>query len=295
MWTALVAILMTVAACAPPPRPAFDSERAHADVVRQVEFGPRIPGSAGQRACADWLVTTLGELADEVEVDHFEAAGVPLINVVARFRPEEGVRVLLASHWDSRPHADHDRQPGRRQEPVPGANDGGSSTAVLIELARMFHVSRPEIGVDLVFFDGEDYGDFGRGFQEVLLGSQRYASTFKGVRPRFGILLDMIGDHDLLLPQEMNSWSCCRQTVEKVWKVAAELGYGEVFVSKRGPAVIDDHLPLNQVGLGVIDIIDMDYPAWHTTEDVPAQVSSKSLGVVGAVIAEVVYRERVKP
>lgn len=296
MWIAWFLSLLTVAACAPPPgRPAFDAERAYADVVAQVGFGARTPGSDGHRACAAWLEATLRELADEVAVDRFESAGLPLINVVARFRPEERSRVLLASHWDSRPHADQDRDPARRLDPVPGANDGASSTAVLLELARMFHASRPEVGIDLVFFDGEDYGDFSRGYREVLLGSQRYAKTFEGPRPRFGILLDMIGDGDLRLPQEVNSWSCCRQTVEKVWRVAAELGHGDVFLPQRGSAVVDDHLPLNEVGLGVIDIIDIEYPWWHTTGDLPERVSAKSLGIVGDVVAEVVYRERVKP
>jgi len=270
--------------------PGFDGARAFADLETQVGFGPRIPGSPGHQRTRAWLAATLTPLAGEVSEDRFEAAGLPLVNLTARFRPDAEERVWLLAHWDTRPHADLDPDPARRR--LPGANDGASGVAVLVELARLFHARPPRVGVDLIFLDGEDYGEFEPELSEVLLGSQRLARVYRGPRPRFGLLLDMVGDRDLLLRREALSAACCARTVDKVWGVAAELGHGAVFVAGPGPEVLDDHVPLNRKGLGVVVLIDLEYEAWHTTLDLPERTSAKSLEVIGQVVAEVVYRER---
>jgi len=268
----------------------FDAERAHKDVARQVQFGPRIPGTDGHRRTLSWLRDTLTPLADELHEDHFEKIGLPLVNVVARFRPEKEARILIAAHWDTRPRADQDRDPKRRSAPVPGANDGGSGVAILVELARMLARQPPPIGVDLVFFDGEDYGNFSAG--TMLLGSQHYAANPMLPLPRFGILLDMVGDSDLCLKREMYSDDCCRSVVDEVWGTAAALGHGEVFLDERGPAILDDHVPLILAGIPMIDIIDLDYPWWHTTGDRPERTSAKSLRAVGETVAAVIYHQK---
>ena len=298
MRSAGVGLAVAVASCAasgrdtPAERPRFEGARAQAAVEAQVAFGPRVPGTPEHDAMRAWLVATLDRLASKVEEDRFTAARVGMVNVVARFRPDQEQRVMLFAHWDTRPRAEHDPDPARREEPIPGANDGASGVAVLLELARLFHASPPALGVDLVFLDGEDFGTFEPALADVLLGAQRFAKTYRGPRPRFGILLDMVGDRDLRIPREQNSEACCVRTLDKIWALAKELGHGAVFVEAAGPSVLDDHIPLNRAALGVVDLIDIDYPSWHTTHDTPDKTSAASLGAVGEVLAELIYGER---
>jgi hypothetical protein len=291
---ALLAALLSTACASPAAgkRPPFDAERAFADLETQVGFGPRVPGSEGHARTRAWLVETLTAQGAKVEEDAFQAAGLDLHNIVARFRPEAAARVMLFAHWDTRPVADMDPDPARRAQPVPGANDGASGVAVLLELGRMFAAAPPPVGVDLVLLDGEDQGEFRPPYDGVLLGSKRFAKVYRGPRPRLGILLDMVGDRQLAIPREELSRACCPRTVEKIWQAAKDLGHGGVFVDEDGAAVIDDHVPLNRAGLGVVDLIDFSYPAWHTTSDLPEATSAASLRAVGEVVAEVVYREK---
>lgn len=279
--------------------PVFSGERAFSYLLKQTSFGPRNPNSAGHAACRNYLAATLRSFADEVRLQEFTAGGydgevLRLTNIIASFRPEIPQRILLCAHWDTRPRADRDEDPTRRDEPILGANDAGSGVAVLLELASLLKATPPPVGVDIVLFDGEDYGkegDTGR----YLLGSRYFARTKDpGYVPQFGILLDMVGDANLELPRELNSVQYAPDIVSLVWSTARELGVTQ-FIDAHGEEILDDHVPLNEAGIKTIDIIDFAYPDathryWHTHQDIPEHCSAGSLEAVGTVVTHVIYR-----
>jgi hypothetical protein len=276
-------------------RPTFSGANAFAHVQTQVQFGPRIPGSDGHARQLAWMVEWLESRADTVVADsftHVTSAGdtLPLVNLLARFTPEADRRLLLLAHWDTRPRADQSANEEDRSAPVPGANDGASGTAILLELADMLGTQRPGVGVDLLFVDGEDYGP---GPEDMYLGSKRFAAHADPEAIAYAVLLDMVGDIDPAFPAEAYSSEYAPQVVQRVWGVARDLGYGRYFPLRVGPRVNDDHIPLNEAGIPTVDVIDFDYgpgnALWHTLEDVPANVSPTTLGMVGEVIAELVY------
>ena len=266
----------------------FDGQRALEDVATQLAFGPRIPGTPGHTATGDWILQRLEATADSVVVQSFEHVTLEgdtlaLRNFLGRFRPNAERRILYVAHWDTRPVADQSRNLGAQQQPVPGANDGASGVAVLLGVADALKARAPDIGVDLLFVDGEDYGDFGRGV-DVLLGSRYYADNLPpGALPEFAVVWDMVGDRDLEVPQEGNSMLAAPAVVRRVWEVAAELGYGRHFPDRAGRPITDDHVSLHAVGIKAIDVIDFDYEYWHTTEDTLDKVSAESLQVIGDV------------
>lgn len=274
-------------------RPAFDSARAFGYLEHQVAFGPRIPGREGHARQLEWMRSFLAERADTVleqRFTHTTRAGeiLRLTNLFARFRPELEERVLLLAHWDTRPLADQANTAAERNLPVPGANDGASGTAVLLELANLFAESPPPIGVDLLFVDGEDFGPTG---EDMYLGAKHFAANLPaGYRPFYGILLDMVADRDPLFTIEGNSRDMAPEVVQRVWDLAREMGYGDLFVDRPGYYIEDDHIPLNRAGIRTIDVIDLDYAPWHTPRDLPENTSAETLGVVGEVMAELVYR-----
>jgi len=282
------------------PVPTFKGKDAFAYLVKQTDFGPRNPNSKGHEACLGFLEETLRRSADRVRLQHFTHRGYGeemwLTNVIASFRPELQDRILLCAHWDTRPRADRDENMMRRNQPILGANDGASGVAVLLHLADLMKASPPPVGVDVVLFDGEDYGREGD-LANYLLGSRFFvAQKPSDYRPRFGILLDMVGDRFLELPKEGNSIRLAPDIVELVWNKARELGI-EQFSSKVGIEIFDDHLPLNRAGIKTIDIIDFNYPDetnrfWHTHNDVPQNCSPESLEAVGTVLTHVVYTRR---
>ncbi len=269
----------------------FDGRQALRWVEHQVAAGPRIPNTAAHRAIGDWLVAELRTRADAVEVQeftHVTQAGdtLHLRNVIARFRPADPNRVLYVSHWDSRPRADQDPDQAKRLLPVPGANDGASSTAVLLGVADAFKRAPPSVGVDLVFVDGEDWGDFDG--PDVLLGSRHFARNLPaGYRPLFAVVWDMVGDRDQVFEQEGYSLDRAPEVVERVWTAAEDLGLRRVFRARRGGYVTDDQVPLLEAGLRAIDVIDLEYGPnnsyWHTTADTPDKLSAESLANVGRV------------
>jgi len=294
-WLSL--ILLFSAGCATGGRPEghllFDGSNALRQVEKQVAFGPRVPGSDSHTACEVYLLETLAASADTVTTDrwsHVTASGdtLLLVNIQASFNPGARERVLLCAHWDTRPIAEHDPDPGKRGTPIPGANDGGSGVAVLLEMSRVFSLSRPEVGVDIVLFDGEDYGDF-YADQDVLLGSRRFAIEQRSYRPVLGILLDMVGDRNASFPYEGHSWASLPQHCKLVWDTAESLGYREIFQRQVGPAVTDDHIPLLKAGIRCIDIVQMGLPYWHTQGDTPDKCSPAALEAVGRTLAVVVY------
>ncbi len=276
--------------------PRFDDGSAYALVKRQVEFGPRVPGTPGHRAMLAWLEEYLSARADTVIIQRFthvtvEGVTLPLVNVLARFRPGASPPLLLLAHWDTRPRSDKATDPAERRTPVPGANDGASGTAVLLQLADMMSTTPPPRAVDVLLVDGEDYGDFGDG-RDVFLGSRYFAANLAdGYEPEFGVLLDMVGDRELEIYVEGNSNQLAPEVVDRVWNIAHRLGYRDVFRREIRHTINDDHIALNEVGIQTIDVIDFDYsPYWHTPQDTPDKVSASSLGVVGAVMARLIYR-----
>ncbi|MFN0156744.1 MAG: M28 family peptidase [Bacteroidota bacterium] len=283
------------------PVPNFDKTRAFNYLVKQTDFGPRNPNSRGHGECREFLIAEFRKLADEVGVQDFPHAGydgetLVLTNIIASFNPQLKERILLCAHWDTRPRAEQDENKARRNEPIIGANDGASGVAVLLELATLLHTQKPLIGVDLILFDGEDYGKEGD-HASYLLGSRYFALNLAPEKQyRFGILLDMVGDKFLDLPKEGNSVKFAPDIVSMVWSKAKELGYSE-FLDETGQPVYDDHLPLNEIGIKTIDIIDFNYPDpthryWHSHQDIPENCSPESLNAVGTVLTHVIYSQR---
>jgi len=277
------------------PAAAFEGKRAFQWLTRQCEFGPRVPGTTAHDSCFAFLVETLKGYTGNVETDTFSydspvlKSEVRLLNVVARFRPEWKQRVLLAAHWDTRAWADRDPIPAKRHLPVLGANDGASGVAVLLEIARALQKNPPGVGVDIAFFDGEDLGTEAdpNGF---FRGSNRYVErTSTSKQPLFVIVLDMVGKKNLALHWEGNSRAQASNIVDLVWGEAKSLGVRS-FRSDVRHTVYDDHTPFLNAGVPAIDLIDFDYPEWHTTHDTPDKCSPESLEGVGRVLLSLVTK-----
>jgi glutaminyl-peptide cyclotransferase len=280
----------------------FDGEAAYRYAATQVSFGPRIPGSPGWQKAGDWIVAQMRTRADTVIEQRWEhklanGDSVPLRNILARFRPAATERVLYLTHWDTRPIADSDPNPANRTKPILGANDAASGVGLFVALGDLLKKTPPNVGVDLLFVDGEDYGTFGPPDVDVLMGSTYFASHLPspGYQPIFGVLFDMIGDKDLNIYQEQNSIARAPEVVARVWDAAARLGYSQYFIPQPKYAVTDDHIPLLQAGLRVIDVLDIDYGPnnsyHHTLADTMDKISAKSLGIVGDVAASLVLNQ----
>ena len=267
----------------------FSGERAFAYLEKQCEFGPRVPGSIAHERTQAYLFAELEKFAEEVTLQPFEFRqqnqSVQMNNMLARFGLNGGGTILLAAHWDTRPFADRDPNPANRNKPILGANDGASGVAVLLEVARVLKSYPPPNPVIIVLFDGEDYG---KTVSNMFLGSQYFAQNMGSWTADFGVLLDMVGDRDLELPMEQYSWNADRELTEAIWRRAEEIGLPG-FQSRLGEAVIDDHLQLIQAGVSTVNIIDFNYPYWHTVEDTPDKCSPNSLEVVGRLVLSIVY------
>lgn len=277
----------------------FNGQRAFTFLEQQLVFGPRNPGSDGHEKCLQFLKTYFKNNTDSVRLQPFSffdektGKGYKLTNVIASFNPQARERIFFAAHWDTRPRADMD-QGAARQKPILGANDGASGVAVLMEMARQLKASPVDIGVDFILFDGEDYGEEGH-LEDYFLGSRYFAKNATDYRPRYGILLDMIGDAQLNLPWEGYSYQNLPNLVQRVWNLANDLGYIE-FENRVGNYISDDHVVLLQHGIPCIDIIDFAYPDashryWHTHADTADKCSPRSLETVGRVLMELIYSE----
>lgn len=276
------------------PQPRFDGTKAFRLLQQQCQFGPRNPGSSGHRKCRDWILETTSGLADTVLAQDFSYAdpytgrSLPLTNVIARFRPDARQRIWLAAHWDTRPWADRDPDPRNRSKPIPGANDGASGVAVLLELARVLKDFPPQIGVDLVFLDGEDLGRSGD-TERYFVGSRHLARNPIAPLPDYCIVIDMVGDKRLRIPMEGYSIRQAPEVMDLLWDQAEALGLAQ-FVREVGSAVEDDHVILHHLGgIRAVDLIDFDYSAglrsfWHTMDDTPPHCSAQSLSAVGALL-----------
>jgi glutaminyl-peptide cyclotransferase len=290
--------------------PTFNADSAYAFVERQVAFGPRVPNTSAHVQTGDYLAEALKMYGFEVTVQPFVATtydGKKLNarNIIGSHNPQAGKRIMLAAHWDSRPFADEDST--RATQPVPGANDGASGVGVLLEIARTIHEAsnKPDIGLDLVFFDAEDWGnsevatdDFG-GF---CLGSRYWANNrhVPNYTAYFGVLLDMVGAKGATFPKEGYSTRNANEVVRTVWNTASQLGYSNYFIDQQGPAITDDHVPVNEVAkFPMIDIIhtrvnDLSrtfFDDWHTTGDTMKNIDRNTLKAVGQTLLQVVYNE----
>jgi hypothetical protein len=278
------------------PRP-FAAEAALKYAAAQVAFGPRIPGTEGHAAQARWLDSLLTARADTLVVQRWTHVSVrgdslPLTNFVARFNPGATERILFLAHWDTRPRSDGTRAlPADSAKPVPGANDGASGVAVLLGVADALKAAPPKVGVDLLFVDGEDYGDFFTERNDVLIGSRYYGAHQVGPKPLYAVLFDMVGDKNLRISQEGNSMIGAGEVVDLVWDTARKLGYGAIFVPFENITLTDDHVELQQAGIRAIDVVDFDYPYWHTPNDTMDKISAQSLGIVGRLALALVARE----
>jgi Zn-dependent M28 family amino/carboxypeptidase len=270
--------------------PTFNADKAFDYLKKQCSFGPRPPGVTAHEKTKDYLASELKKYANSVVLQNFTHKSgeriLNLTNIIAIFGPNVDKKVILAAHWDTRPFADRDSDPKKRSQPIPGANDGASGVAVLLELARAFRSETPPIKIIMVLFDGEDYG---KNSGEMFLGSRHFARKIRPEWvPEYGILLDMIGDKDLDIYIEQNSINAAPDVVRKVWNLADDLKL-KGFYRKVGYSITDDHIELINVGIECIDIIDFNYPYWHTLEDTPGKCSPQSLETIGKLLLELIY------
>ena len=296
--------------------PQFSGDSAFQFVKSQTDFGPRVPQTEAHDLCAQWLVERLSEYADTVYVQDFRTRiyngkSMDGQNIIASFHPEASKRIVLCSHWDSRPFADHDPDEANWNTPIDGANDGASGVGVLMECARLFK-QQPigeKLGIDIIFFDLEDYGPrqdeamkyYDEDVNHWALGSQYWAKHphIYGYSAYYGILLDMVGGSNPNFAKEYYSQGYASAVHNKVWRKAFDLGYRSFFTTELGDPISDDHIPLNEAGLPTIDIIDLQpdssngsFPeVWHTLDDNIDNIDPAILQIVGNLIINVVYEE----
>jgi hypothetical protein len=279
--------------------PNFDEDNAFSYLVAQCDFGPRNPGSDGYFACLDYLITELDQSANEIILQDFSYQEqrynkrYNLENIIARYNPDSEFQTVISAHWDTRPWADQEDLRQDRDQPIIGANDGASGVAILLELARIMGENPPPIGVNLVFFDGEDLGVPGEN-ETYCQGSRFFAKNLPIPRPDEAINLDMVGDKQLVIPIERYSLEYHPKLVRHLWDRAKDMGL-DAFIGRVDYAIYDDHIPLNEIaGIPSIDLIDFKYPNsyanfWHTLNDIPENCSEESLGQVGDLMVDYIY------
>lgn len=289
--------------------PSFNADSAYSYIAKQLDFGPRVPGTEAQKACASWLQEELQRLGAKVYIQNAEATAydgtvLPIINIIGSFNPDAKTRVLLMSHWDCRPLSDEDPDKSKYNQPVDGANDGASGVGVLLEIARQAGKQSPKVGIDIFLCDAEDYGapdDFNGVKKESwwALGTQAWCKQphLAGYRANYGILLDMVGAKGATFYREYYSDRFARDVVNRVWGTAANLGLANFFINQSGAGITDDHVFVNRMtGIPTIDIIDTRiegsgtfYPHWHTSEDTLDKIDRETLAAVGKVLMNLIY------
>lgn len=288
--------------------PSFDADSAYAFVAAQTAFGPRVPGTKAHTGCAAWLEETLGRFTHDITTQRFVSRAwnnqiLNGVNIIGSFNPEARKRILLCAHWDSRPYADHDPDLANHRKPIDGANDGASGVGVLLELARLIRDHGIETGIDIIFFDLEDYGEpqdeYTDNRDTWALGSQYWAATphTPGYHAAFGILLDMVGAKDATFYLEGTSMSYAPEIMRRVWRTAHQLGYTNYFILQESNPITDDHYYINKIaGIPTIDIIHQDpatksgfFKYWHTVNDNIDNIDKNTLKAVGQTVLQVVY------
>lgn len=287
------------------PIPAFNRDSAYNYVVKQLEFGPRVVGSPESKACQAWLVEQFKAFGATVIEQDFKAKvytgeTFDATNIIAQFNPAASKRIVLSAHWDSRHIADSPLSTERQNEAILGADDGASGVAVLLEIARALGANPISMGVDIVLFDAEDYGD-SNDRNSWALGAQHWSRNLHAnpYRPKYGILLDMVGSKGARFTKEQWSMQYARPVVEKVWKLAQRMGYGNYFVDVMGNPVTDDHYFVNTIAqIPMIDIINNPVSSetgfgayWHTHNDNIDIIDPRTLRAVGQVVLATIYRE----
>ena len=277
----------------------FDANSSFSWLEKQCEFGPRNPGSQGYFDCKEFFINNLTEYSDTVFTQNFNYTELydnntfDLTNIISEFSADSDKHILLGAHWDTRPWADRDLDVTNHSTPIIGANDGASGVAVLMELAKMFNINPPPINITIVLFDGEDMGVEGIN-NSWAKGSQYFAENLPIKKPDFGIIVDMVGDSNLEIPIERNSYRVAPELMDELWDLAEKLNL-PAFKNRLGYDMYDDHIPLWEIAeIPAIDLIDFNYPNkrinyWHTLNDIPQNCSSESLGQVGSLLSNYIY------
>ena len=284
-----------------PKKIEFNADSCYNYLAKQVEFGYRIPSTKEHKECGKYLVSTLESFADtvitqDVVLTAYNGTKLESRNIIASFNPASKNRIMLCAHWDTRPFCDEDPNASNHKKPVLGANDGASGVAVLMELARVFATEKPNVAVDIVLFDSEDYGNSSVE-HSYCLGSQYWARNphTPNYRARFGILLDMVGGAGARFDKDIVSMHFASDVVNGVWKTAADMGYASLFSNEMGGSLIDDHYYVNMLsGIPCIDIIDYTkdegFPVtWHTVNDNLENIDKTVLNAVGKVLSNYIY------
>lgn len=287
--------------------PEFNADSAFAYTKAQVDFGPRIPSTQAHANCAAYLVSKLKSFGAEVSVQQgaaktYDGKSHQLKNIIAAFYPEKKQRVLITAHWDARPFSDQDPDANMHDKPFDAANDGASGVAVMLEMARQLQQKQPNVGVDFILWDIEDYGkanDESVNETTWCLGSQYWAKNqpLKGYKPLYAINLDMVGGSNAQFTQDEVSRKYAPQIVKKVWDIGNEIGYSAYFVNVPSGNLIDDHFWVNQAGIPCIDVIHYSdaagfYMNWHTQLDNLNNIDKNTLKAVGQTMLETIYREQ---
>lgn len=291
--------------------PEFNQDSAYSYVATQVAFGPRVPNTQAHIKCGDYLINKLKSFGADVIVQDaklraFDNKLLNARNIIAQYNPQKNDRILLFAHWDCRPFSDNDANPANYNKPVDGANDGASGVGVLLEVARQLQKTPTQLGIDIIFFDAEDYGQPDHIKANYVadswcLGTQYWAQLphKNNYYARFGILLDMVGAPGATFYQEQYSKATASEVVNKIWKTAEKIGFGNYFPFAEGGAITDDHVYVNKYrGIPCVDIIQYDPSSntsfgayWHTQNDVIQNVDKATLKAVGQTITAVIYNE----
>ncbi len=292
--------------------PEFNADSAYRYTQNQVDFGPRVPGTLAHQSCGNYLSGELKRfdaqvVEQEAKVYLYNGKAIDIKNIIGSFQPENKSRILLCAHWDTRPFADHDSNTENHRKPIDGANDGAGSCAVLLEIARQIQIKQPAIGIDIIFFDAEDWGapSFDENHQKesgYCLGSEYWSKNphVKNYTARFGILLDMVGAPDATFHKEYFSMKYASNIVQKVWETAHVLGHSQYFINAEIGGIEDDHVQIiKNRNIPCIDIIHYDPKNengfgsyWHTMEDNMKNISKTTLQAVGETVLSVIYREK---
>lgn len=287
---------------------SFMADSAFVHIEKQCSYGARVPGSKAHAECATYIMNTFRRYGLQVSTQQTTVRGwdgknLPCLNITASYLPDSSRRVVIATHWESRPWADQDPNAANHRLPVPAANDGASGVAVMLETARLLAELQPSVGVDFVCFDVEDYGtpywgESPADGSDWCLGSQYWSTHLpEGYRPLYGILLDMVGGSDTHFRYEYFSRRYAEPIVAKVWGAAAMVGADDYFLPEDGTAATDDHIPMNErAGIPTIDIIGTRpqgfSETWHTLADTPQNISRQALYAVGQTLLQVLYEEK---
>lgn len=291
--------------------PSFNADSAYAYIDRQVAFGYRVPNMPGHKACGDYLAAELKRFGaqvyeQEMTLTAYDGTKLDCRNIIGSFNPEQEKRILLFAHWDTRPYSDEDPNPANHRKPIDGADDGASGVGVLLEIARQIGMKAPNIGIDIAFFDAEDYGvpefakeQYGNTSDTWCLGSRFWGRNphKPGYKAQFGILLDMVGARDAVFYKEYISMRYAARYVDEVWEKARNLGYGKYFINANGGAITDDHeAVIEETGIPCLDIINYDPNTeegfrvhWHTQNDNMNVIDRNVLKAVGQTVMEIIY------